>query len=579
MNDPAQPPSPRRAPDEQSEVPHVAAEQAHVHKHRHFSWIWLIPLVAALIGGWLAWTTLSSRGRLITVTFQSAEGLVAGQSKVKRKQVDLGTVEHIELTKDLSRVNVTIRMTREADPLLTDKAQFWVVKPRLFAGSLSGLDTLLSGSYIAMLPGAEGGQATDHFTGLEDPPVLESDVPGRTFLLKANRIGNISLGSPIFYRDFSVGEVLGWDVGDMADNVLIHAFVREPFDKYVRDGSRFWNASGVSVKLGASGIDLELQSLRAVVLGGIAFETPDEARSSKPSADRHQFPLYANQDAAESAAYSKRIPFVSYFDESVSGLARNSSVTVRGIKVGQVTDIQLQHDPSTDHVQAAVRFEVEPQRITETGGDPNEDPKVVVARLVAHGMRAQLTTTNILTGSQAVALDILPKAPPAEMKVEGDYLMVPTAPGGGLGDVATSASALMEKLRDLPFQQIADNLNDTLKGISAVANGPELRDTLTAAQATMKELQETVRNVDAGLDPALKRLPAIATGLQNTVAHADRLVTSAQSGYGDDSRFHRDIDRLLSQLNDTARSVRVLADLLTRHPEALIRGRTDTGPN
>src|SRR6201996_2061647 len=188
----------------------------------------------------------------------------------------MGVVQKISLTSDLKRVQVTVRMNREAQPLLTEKAQFWVVRPRFFAGSISGLQTLFSGSYIDLLPAAEGGQPQREFVGLENPPVLQSDVPGRTFLLQAARIGSLNLGSPIMFRGLEVGEVLGWDVGEMARSITIHAFVREPFDQYVHDNSRFWNASGATVQLGANGLEFKVESLRAVVLGGIAFETPDE---------------------------------------------------------------------------------------------------------------------------------------------------------------------------------------------------------------------------------------------------------------------------------------------------------------
>ena len=179
----------------------------------------------------------------------------------------MGLVEHIALSKDLQRAVVTVRMNREAEPLLTDKAKFWVVKPRFFAGALSGLETLVSGSYIEMQPSAKAARWQTDFVGLETPPVLTSDVPGHTFLLQAGSIGNIQLGSPVFYRDLEVGEVLGWDLGNMAENVTIHAFVRAPFDQYVHDNSRFWNASGASVKLGPNGLQLQVESLRAVLAG------------------------------------------------------------------------------------------------------------------------------------------------------------------------------------------------------------------------------------------------------------------------------------------------------------------------
>src|SRR3954451_7705657 len=280
-----------------------ASLRAKVDLRPRLSPIWLVPLIAVLIAGWLVWDAMAKRGPLVTVTFQSAEGLQAGQSHLRHLDVDVGLVESITLNRDMSGVTVAIRTTREAEPLLTESAQFWVVRPRLFAGSISGLSTLLSGSYIEVIRSAEGGQAQRRFTGLEIPPVLEAHVPGRTVQLQTNRIGSISLGSPIFFRDLSIGQVLGWDLGKMAESVTIHAFIRAPFDQYVHANSRFWNASGISVQLGAEGVQLQLESLKGLLLGGIAFDTPEEARAAAGAAMPATFPLYASEQVARDQSY------------------------------------------------------------------------------------------------------------------------------------------------------------------------------------------------------------------------------------------------------------------------------------
>ena len=210
--------------------------------------MWLIPLLAVAIGGWLAWDTLSKRGPTITISFETAEGLQAGQSQLKFKDIVLGTVKSLDLTPDHTHVTVVVETTRQAEPLLTDTTIFWVVKPRLFAGNLEGLSTLASGSYIGMLPGRDQRASRQReFVGREDPPVLEANVPGRTFAVEGQPVWvRFRVGSPIFFRDLDVGTVLGWDIGDMVESVTIHAFVRAPYDSYVHDGTRFWNASGVS---------------------------------------------------------------------------------------------------------------------------------------------------------------------------------------------------------------------------------------------------------------------------------------------------------------------------------------------
>jgi paraquat-inducible protein B len=240
--------------------------QATTRRSRRIPVIWLIPLLAIAIGGWLAWDPV------ITIRFESGEGLQPGQSQLKFKEIVFGTVQTLTLAPDKTHVVVTVATTRQAEPLLNDQTVFWVVKPRLFAGAISGLETLLSGSYIGMLP-SQAGKPQRDFVGLEDPPVLTASIPGRTFLIKATRLGSISVGSPVFFRDLPAGEVLGWDVGDLAESVTMRVFVRAPFDKYVDDDTRFWDASGVSVVLGGAGVEVKVESLKAILLGGIAFET------------------------------------------------------------------------------------------------------------------------------------------------------------------------------------------------------------------------------------------------------------------------------------------------------------------
>src|SRR5438094_4285511 len=281
----------------------AATPRATTRRSRRLSVIWVIPLVAVAIGAWLAWDTLSKEGPTIRISFDGGEGLQAGQSQLKFKDIVFGKVKSLELAPDNTHVIVTVATTHEAKPLLTDQTIFWVVKPRIFAGNISGLETLLSGSYIGMMPGAAGGKAQQKFVGQEDPPILPANAPGHTFMLKAKRLGSISLGSPVFYRDLNVGEVLGWDIADMAEYVTIRTFVRAPYDGYVHDQSRFWNASGVSVKLGGAGIEVQMESLKALLLGGIAFETPKAAIRAAATTENHVFPLFADREAAISASY------------------------------------------------------------------------------------------------------------------------------------------------------------------------------------------------------------------------------------------------------------------------------------
>ena len=551
---------------------HSPPPTAHLARRRRVSVIWIIPAITLLIALWLAWDTLSKRGPLITITFQSAEGLTAGQSQVRFKDIPLGTVQSITLAPDYTHVIVAARMNREAARLLTNKAQFWVVKPRLFAGSLSGFETILSGSYIQILPSTKQGRPELHFTGLENPPVLQSDIPGHTFLLKADRVGSLNPGSPIFYRGLDVGTVLGWDLGQMAESVTVHAFVRAPFDSYVHEDSRFWNASGASVTLGAGGVRLNVESLRAVLLGGIAFDTPKEAQKTPLAAENEVFPLYASEDAANSASFHRHVSLVAYFQGSVAGLAPGAPVTMLGIRVGEVTSVDLRYNPEKDALEVPVHFDVQPERIAMSAEAAKRGPLKNAQILVNRGMRAQLATANLLTGQQEIALVFVPNAPPATIRTENGAIVVPTSPGS-LSGITQSAAALLDKINRMPFEQIGENLNATLAGLNAMANGPALRDSLTSLQATLASAQHAIQKLDQGISPTLADLPVIAQDLRTLLARTTMLVASTENGYGANSKFYRDLDRLLLQTNDVLQSVRALSDLLTQEPNALISGR------
>lgn len=545
-------------------------------KGRRIPLVWIVPLLTALIAAWLAWNTLSKRGPTITITFDSAQGLQAGQSQLKFKDVTMGTVQAIHISDDLSHVIVSVETTREAERMLTDKTVFWVVKPQLFAGRVSGLDTLLSGSYIGMLPSTEEGKPQRAFTGSRNPPILEANEPGTVFRLDTKNVGSISLGSPVFYRNLEVGTVLGWDLHDMARHVTIHAFVRAPFDKYVHDDSLFWDASGISVKLGVDGVKVEMESVKALLLGGIAFDTPDNT-GSKVAATDTRFRLYPSHDAAMGAGFGRHMNLMSYFQGSVSGLDPGADVTLHGLKIGEVTSVELKFDPQTRRIVAPVHYKIESNRISNTAPFLNMPVGVLAAQMVKRGFRATLQSANLLTGKKIIALEFVPDAAPAELEQQGDVFVVPSTTVGGFESLTRGAGELIAKINSIDFAQIGASLVAAGKGLDNTINGPQLKQTLASLDATMKDVQSFTRKLDAKAGPALDKLPDMATQLDESLARINKLVASLNQAYGGDSRFSRELDRVMPQLNEALRSIRSLTDLLARHPEALIKGRTNTG--
>ena len=545
-------------------------------RRKRFSLIWLIPIVAGAIAVYLVITTLADRGPLITISFKTGSGISAQQTQVTHKAVALGMVEDVQLTDDLKNVKVRVRMNREGAKILTDHARFWVVRPRLSSGDFSGLETLVSGAYIEVDPGLPGGESERSFVGLEEPPGMRSDEPGTSYSLRAGRLGSLGPGAPIFYRDVTVGEVLSYDLGDGLGPVTINVFVRRPFDKFVHQDTHFWNASGLSVSLGGAGVHVELESLQALLSGGVAFETPHQfgntTSSVPPAAPNTRFMLFDDKGQADAAGFVQKIPFVTYFTTSVGGLAKGSPVDVFGIQVGTVNDVKLMLDQAHGQMRARVTYDLQPERVfAEDMSIRQADPEKVTDALVQQGMRAVLESSSFITGQKQISLQYVPGASPAQVGHEGDALLMPSQ-GGGVDNIMSSLSDITTKLDRIPFEDIGKNLNATLASANRVISGPEVHNALARLSDTLADVQHLVRHADQGLGPILQRLPRISAELQQAVERANAAL--GEGGYGGNSDFQRGVSRVLDQVNDAARSIRLLVDFLDRHPEALLQGRS-----
>jgi paraquat-inducible protein B len=509
-------------------------------RRRRFSFVWVIPLVAAIIAGYLGYRTIIEQGPLLTLTFDTAEGLAAGQTQVKYKAVALGTVDSIDLSKDNSHVVVKVRMNNVGSRFLTSHARFWVVRPRFTPGDLSGLDTLVSGAFIAVDPGTPGGHEQQDFTGLEQPPGVRSNEPGHTYILKADSIGSLDTGSPVFYRDVQVGEVLGYDIGNGIGPVTLNIFVKAPFDNLVKPQSHFWNSSGITAKLQGGGFHIEFQSLQAIVSGGVTFDMPPGAQSNPPSDNNAVFHLFRSEDEADSAGYQTNIAIVSYFHSSVAGLVPGAPVNILGIQVGEVTDVKLIVDPNNGAVKVRVAMDLQPERVAGPGGVGDVDPEAVLRDMVNQGMRVELETASYVTGQKEISLAAVPGAGPIVLAQEGDALIVPSQPGG-LDNTINNLSDITAKMNKIPFDKIGNNLNTLLITANKTIGGREMKQTLTSLSQTLNSANATLNSVN--------------------------------QDYGNDSDFQRSLSQLLVQANAALLSIKQLTDYLDRHPQSLLLGR------
>jgi paraquat-inducible protein B len=530
--------------------------EVEVAERRGLSIVWLIPLVAGVIAAWLGYSTWRDQGPTITITFENAEGLEADKTKVKYKEVEVGLVEDVAISEDLSQIIVTARMQKEAAPYINEGTRFWIVRPRVGAGGVSGLGTLLSGAFVEVDPGP--GEATTAFEGLEEPPPIRSDVAGRRYELHADRLGSVTRGSPVYYRSVQVGQVLGYDLADDKENLVIDVFVAAPNDQLVRDNSRFWNASGIDLSLGAEGVNVAVESLQALLAGGIAFDTPAIGRPGEPAAAETVFPLFENFRAVTESRFTDKVPYVVYFDGSVRGLRPGAPVEFRGMRVGSVTDVRLELDPKQDTVRIPVTLGIEPQRIAVGDGAGNAEPYVVMAALVERGLRAQLKSGNLLTGELLVDLDFHPESPPATLDRTGEPPLIPSVPTQ-LEVLTASLTEILSQLAALPLPDLIADLRRTAQSIEDLASSSDTKEGIASLNESANRLQALLGTLDQRLGPLLTR--------------ADATLASTQTLVGENSQLRYEVGDLMRELTSAARSIRVFADYLERHPEALLRGK------
>jgi paraquat-inducible protein B len=514
--------------------------------------IWLIPIVAALIGGWLAISAILQRGPTIAISFKTAEGLEAGKTKLKYKDVDIGLVQSVTLSKDLSGVVATAELVKDFKPHLVQDTRFWVVRPRISGGTVSGLSTLLSGAYIGVDVGRSKA-ARSSYTGSETPPAVRLDTPGTEYIINADVGGSFEAGVPLFYRQIPAGQVVGYELNPDGQGLRVKVFVNAPYDRFVTANTRFWNASGIKLKVDANGIQLDTQSLASVIVGGIAFDNPPAASASAAStaaaaaAADASFLLFPDREEAMKNPETDVLKFVMVFDQSVRGLTLGAPVDFRGINIGEVNAIRLAVQERTGRALTPIEVKLYPQRLRRLEINDERSPvdrRALMDAMVARGMRAQLRAGNLLTGQLYISLDYLSHPAKAAIDWSANPPELPTA-GGNLQEIQALLASIANKVDKMPLEDIGNNLRNSLGSANSVLArldreiAPEMRETLGDARKAL--------------------------------ASADRLLAPNQA-------LQQDARATLREVQRAAGSLRVLADYLERHPEALLRGKSGEGP-
>lgn len=526
------------------------------------SLVWVVPAIAAFIGASLLVHTWLSTGPQITIRFQTATGLEAGKTTVKYKDVVIGNVTAIELATDNSYSIATVDLQKSATSFAREGARFWVVRPRIGAGGVSGVETILSGAYIGVDLGPSERPAKS-FVGLETPPTVINGRPGTSFVLNADDLGSLEIGAPVYYRRIQVGQVASFSLNNDGKGVTVQVFIDAPNDRFVSADTRFWNASGVDLSLGVDGLRVNTQSLATLVAGGIAFATPNGPQA--PAAERTQFTLAQDQQTAMAESDGQPMYLRMRFDQSLRGLVLGAPVEFMGTNVGKVTAIYVDFDSAKQRfavVVDAVAYPLRLNRISEKvpsqPGDKQKQAAIFVGKMVDQGLRAQARPGNLLTGQLYIAFDFIPNSPHVAFDMNTRPLIVPTV-RADISRVQEQVASIVGKLDKVPFDAIGQHLDASIVELDKTlkqVNGallPEARATLQETQRSLGVFSSTMGTVNGTLD-------------------------SFNSSLAPDAPLPQALNQTLLELQRSARSLRTFTDMLGRHPESLIRGRTEDAP-
>lgn len=524
--------------------------------------VWIVPILALLIGGWMVYRSFTSQGPIAHVRFDTADGIGAGKTEVRCRSVRVGVVKDVKLAEDLNSVVVLIELNPDSTNLLRDGTSFWVVRPRVSATDVSGLGTLITGAYIELDPGPAGGAEINHFDGLETPPATNQNIPGRRLTLVADEAGSLNAGSPIFYRGFEVGRIESRKLDMEGQRVTYDAFIQEKFSSLVKKNARFWNTSGIDISAGADGFKVRTPSFQAMLSGGATFGVREGIEPEPEAADGATFTLFDNEDAANSSTFNSTMKFVLLFDQSVRGLVKSAPVEFRGIPIGRVADISMDYLKDPMDLRIPVLVEIDPAllRLRAAEGLTQPDGEFLRGE-INRGLRATLKIGSILTGALFVDLDYYPNPAPAQFTKVGDFPSIPTI-SSGFAQLETKFTAILDKLQALP-------LDETMKKFGIAAD--ETAITVAESRAALKEIQEASASARRLMDS--EEFSNLPKNMRNALAAVEKSVASV----GPDGAIQGDLLRTLDELRSALRSMNSMVTSIDEKPNSIIFGRDSSG--
>ena len=518
--------------------------------------IWLVPAVALMIGIWMIYSHWSGLGTLVEITFVRGEGIQAGTTKVRRKNVDIGEVLDLRLSEDAENVVLSVRIFPHAANLLRRDSQFWVVRPRVGAGDISGLSTLLSGAYIEMSPGSDD-ELADRFRGLERPPVTPLGTPGLRVTLDSTGNRTLNEGDPILFQGIEVGRIEVVSFDGQRRRTYYDAFIAAPYDRLVTENTRFWFSSGLNVDVSADGIRFEVSSLSTLLVGGVAFDVPAGQPLGDPITERAFFTIFPRESAIRETLYENALSFVVLFEDSIRGLHPGAPVEYRGVKVGEVVRTDIDY-PEIGNIlepdsKIPVLIDIEPARL----GFPDDlsvldDVDDQLSELIGDGLRAGLATGNLLTGQKYIELEHIGVRSAQAQEFDG-YTVIPSI-DMALDQLLANASQTLDTINKLPLEEIAGSARNALDAMTA---------TLAEFRRSAGPLEQILAN------PASHELMGT---LNDTLISFQKMVTDFSEG----SATNSDLQQSLQSLEQTLNELEPVLRNLRRNPNSLIFGIGDT---
>lgn len=537
----------------------IEIAQPELRRGRRMSPVWIVPIVAILLGAWLFYRHLAEQGPLIQVSFHTAEGIVKGKTEVRCRSVRVGVVESVRLAENLNSVEVSLRLDPEAADLLTEGSRFWVVRPRVSGATITGLGTIISGAYIALEPGVGGAEKKNaRFVGLEQPPVTPAGVPGLRLTLLADRGGKAEVGAPMLYLGNEVGRVERSVFDPASGRVALKAFIKEDYAGLVTEHTRFWLDNVVEVEVGADGFKLKMPSLASIVTGGITFGVPAGVDHGMPVDNNISFTLYNDEAAAVESAFESAGEMLLLFDQSIRGLAVGAPVEFRGLPVGRVSGISFQHAPKGSEHLVPVVIQLNKYLLEDQfPKDLRDEGRVGLKRAVQKGLRASLKSGNLLTGQLFVELDYYESSNIADIRMEGDMIVLPTVESG-IQLLEGKMVALLNKLENLDVEGVLAKIGEAAE---------EGRGALQRSEAVLEEARDAVAAIRVVVeDDSFSRLPG---DLRETLAE----LRTTLEGMGPNSRAYGDLRRTMDELRSAARSIERMAATIDDKPNSLIFGK------